>query len=330
MTVYIIPIEQIPGRHIVENSETMNLTKRLSTFGAASRRKSAELIKTGHVTVNGTVETNPATQVGPKDRIRVDGAELNSAPKHYYIMLDKPRGYICTNDDPHAKKRALDLIHLRDSPRLFSCGRLDKDSEGLIIFTNDGDFAMKLSHPSSGILKSYALQAEKPFTPEQLQQMCDGVQSEGEDLHAEDIYQIGEHKYLIVLAEGKNREVRRMAEAFGNGVRRLERVAIGNLRRGMLKPGEWRFMNRRDMANLFGVDPDDPSLDAYQTGAPKEHGDSKPGFRKAHRDFKPGFRKEHRDFKPGFRKERGDSENGSPNEFKRKGAFHGRKTIHHS
>lgn len=246
-----------------KNSEEMNLTKRLSTGGAASRRKAAELIKQGAVTVNGKVETNPATIVGPKDRIRINGSELEEMPEHVYIMLNKPRGYVCTNEDIHAKKKAVDLIQLRKNVRLFSAGRLDKDSEGLIIFTNDGKFADRLMHPRNEILKTYALSVEHPFTDEQLQQMVDGIEDDGESLSAEEVFQIGERKYMLVLAEGKKREIRRMVAALGNDTKRLERVAIGNLKRGMLKPGEWRFMTRRDVARILMLEEDDPEVLEY-------------------------------------------------------------------
>ena len=238
----------------------MNLTKRLATAGAASRRKAAELIKNGEVTVNGKVETNPATLVSPSDKIRVSGSSLDAAPEHVYIMLNKPRGYVCTNDDPHAKKKAIDLITLRKPVRLFSAGRLDKDSEGLIIFTNDGEFANRLTHPGSGIVKTYALSAEHSFTDDELQQMVDGIEDDGETLSAEEVWQTGERKFMIVLAECKNREIRRMVEALGNHTKRLERMAIGDLRRGMLKPGEWRFMTRRDIARILMLEEDDPEV----------------------------------------------------------------------
>ena len=243
-----------------QDKNTMNLTKRLATAGAASRRKAAELIKNGEVTVNGKVETNPATLVSPSDKIRVSGSSLDAAPEHVYIMLNKPRGYVCTNDDPHAKKKAIDLITLRKPVRLFSAGRLDKDSEGLIIFTNDGEFANRLTHPGNGIVKTYALSAEHSFTDDELQQMVDGIEDDGETLSAEEVWQTGERKFMIVLAEGKNREIRRMVEALGNHTKRLERMAIGDLRRGMLKPGEWRFMTRRDIARILMLEEDDPEV----------------------------------------------------------------------
>ena len=241
----------------------MNLTKRLATAGVASRRKAAELIKNGEVTVNGKVETNPATLVSPSDKIRVEGSAVAGSADRVYIMLNKPRGYVCTNEDPHAKKKAIDLIRLHKPVRLFSAGRLDKDSEGLIIFTNDGKFADRLTHPRNEIFKTYALSAERPFTDDELQQMVDGIEDDGETLSAEEVWQAGERKFMIVLAEGKNREIRRMVEALGNHTKRLERMAIGDLRRGMLKPGEWRFMTRRDIARILMLDENDPEVEQF-------------------------------------------------------------------
>ncbi|MBQ7402148.1 MAG: rRNA pseudouridine synthase [Lentisphaeria bacterium] len=240
--------------------EEMNLTKRLAVCGAAPRRKAAELIKNGNVTVNGEIQTNPATLVTMRDKVCLNGKPVNKMPTHVYIMLNKPRGYVCTNNDPHAKKRALDLINLREDLRLFSCGRLDKDSEGLILFTNDGEFADRITHPGNGVFKTYALSVDHAFTSAELQKMCDGITHEGETLHAEDIYQTGPRKYLIVLMEGKNREIRRMAEYLGNEVNRLERVVIGNLKRGLLRPGQWRFMSKKDIALALNLEITDPEM----------------------------------------------------------------------
>lgn len=243
--------------------QEMNLTKRLAVCGAAPRRKAAELIKNGAVRVNGEIQTNPATLVTLKDKVLLNGVPVNKLPTHVYIMLNKPRGYVCTNNDPHAKKRAIDLIQLKQDLRLFSCGRLDKDSEGLILFTNDGDFADRITHPGNSVFKTYALSVDQPFTSAELQMMCDGITHEGENLHAEDIYQTGPTKYLIVLMEGKNREIRRMAEYLGKEVKRLERVVIGNLKRGLLKPGQWRFMSKKDIALALNLELNDPEMKRF-------------------------------------------------------------------
>lgn len=246
-----------------QKPQEMNLTKRLAVCGAAPRRKAAELIKNGSVTVNGEIQTNPATPVTMKDKVCLNGKPVNKLPTHVYIMLNKPRGYVCTNNDPHAKKRALDLIKLKEDLRLFSCGRLDKDSEGLILFTNDGEFADRITHPGNEVFKTYAVSVDHPFTSAELQQMCKGITHDGETLHAEDIYQTGPRKYLIVLMEGKNREIRRMVEFLGNEVSRLERVVIGNLKRGLLRPGQWRFMSKKDIALALNVEINDPEMKRF-------------------------------------------------------------------
>jgi len=118
-------------------------------------------------------------------------------------------------------------------------------------------------HPRNEVMKTYALSAEHPFSEEQLQQMVDGIQDDGETLSAEEVYQCGDRKYILVLAEGRKREIRRMVTSLGNETKRLERIAIGNLKRGMLKPGEWRMMTRRDVAQILMLEEDDPEVQEF-------------------------------------------------------------------
>ena len=224
----------------------MNLTKYLSTGGVAARRKCAEMIKAGLVKVNGLIVTEPGTRVGPDDRVEVEGLRVSHAKK-VYVMLNKPPGYWCTAEDPHADRLAVDLITL-PGVRLFSAGRLDRDSEGLIIFSNDGDYVNILSHPSNGILKQYYVETYKDIAPEQLERIRQGIVDAGEKLCPTRIDRLGAGRYLFVLNEGKKREIRRLAAAAGQKVKLLRRNAIGSLELGNLKPGRWHEMSKAEIA----------------------------------------------------------------------------------
>ena len=238
----------------------LSLSKFLALCGEASRRHAVDLIREGAVSVNGTVELNPAARVSEQDTILCRGRLLSIPAERHYIMLNKPRGYVCTSEDPHARKKALDLIRLPDSPRLFSAGRLDKDSEGLILFSDDGDFVHTLTHPGNGIRKIYEVSMEHPLSPRDIQRMLHGIKSGTDLLRALRIEPVTDHKYRFVLGEGKNREIRRMAEAVGNEAVRLRRVAIGSLKLGALPCGSWRPLSPKDRAlALRNPDPEEAS-----------------------------------------------------------------------
>jgi pseudouridine synthase len=224
----------------------MNLTKYLSTGGVASRRKCADMIKAGHVTVNGETISQPGTRIGPDDRVEVDG-HFVVHEKRVYVMLNKPPGYWCTADDPHADKLAVELIDL-PGIRLFSAGRLDRDSEGLIIFTNDGEYANKLSHPSYGILKQYQVETFSEIIPEKLAEIRVGIVDNGEKLSPYRIDHLGAGRYLFTLNEGKKREIRRLVTAAGQRVKLLRRTVVGSLELADLESGQWRKMTESEIA----------------------------------------------------------------------------------
>ena len=217
-----------------------NLTKFLAASGAASRRHSAGLIKTGHVSVNGEVCTDPSVRIGPGDRVSLDGKDVKAVSEFVYVMLHKPRGYVCTSEDPHAPKKALDLIHI-PGVRLVSAGRLDKNSEGLILFSNDGAWIEKLTHPRHGTRKTYQVTTDRPLSSADIRLLTtSGVQNDGETLRALSIRAQAPGRYIFILGEGKNREIRRMLESLDNRTRRLKRIAVGGLRLGGLPMGQWR------------------------------------------------------------------------------------------
>jgi len=236
-----VPVNAVPAADGA--SELPNLTKFLSSSGAASRRHAAALIKDGHVSVNGEVCTDPSVRIADGDRVSLDGRPVKRVGSFVYVMLHKPRGYVCTSEDPHAPKKALDLIDL-PGVRLVSAGRLDKNSEGLILFSNDGAWIERLTHPRHGTRKTYQVTTDRPLSPADIRLLTTtGVQNDGETLRALSIRAEAPGRYIFVLGEGKNREIRRMMESLDNRTRRLKRIAVGNLRLGGLPMGQWRRLS---------------------------------------------------------------------------------------
>ncbi len=216
------------------------LVKRLAAAGVASRRAAGDLVLAGRVTVNGERVLEPGRRVTAEDRVELDGVLLPEPERKHYIMLHKPRGYVCTNADRFAEKKALDLIRLDPPVRLFSAGRLDKESEGLILFSNDGDFVAALTHPRHEICKEYRVHTARPIPAAQRERLCRGIEEGGERLRARHVEELAPCCYRFILNEGRKREIRRMTAAAGAPTRRLIRLRIGALTLGDLPPGHWR------------------------------------------------------------------------------------------
>ncbi len=232
----------------VDTATAINLTKFLCNRGVAARRKCAELIKQGRVSVNGIVVMTPGCRVTIDDQIRVDGAPV-AVPSLVYLMLNKPRGYVCTNKDKHASLKAIDLIKTTiGSTRVFSVGRLDKDSEGLLLFTNDGGYAEQLMHPRHEVLKTYVVETDCDIAEPMLQDLRNGITDDGDFLKPRSLVRVGPCLYKFVLNEGKKREIRRLIRYTGSRVLSLKRIAIGNLHLDNLESGKFRFMSKQDVA----------------------------------------------------------------------------------
>lgn len=213
----------------------------------ASRRACEQLISAGRVSVNGAVVNQQGVSVDPgSDRIAVDGARVGLQSKRYFL-LNKPRGLLCTARDTHGRRTALDLFQ-GIPERLFTVGRLDRDSEGLLVVTNNGDVALALTHPRFETCKVYHVLLDGPLDAAMAGRMVEGIDSEGERLRAESVKALvpGKPEYRIVLKEGRKREIRRMISALGRDVLRLKRMAIGSLQLGSLRSGEWREMTARE------------------------------------------------------------------------------------
>ena len=240
---------------MTENKELVRVQKIIADAGIASRRKAEELIERGAVTVNGK-KVRLGDKANPfKDKITVAGREikLSKNREKYYIMLHKPRGFITTMNDEQGRKCVAELVD--DVPaRLFPVGRLDRNSEGLLLMTNDGDFANKISHPSTHFAKTYRVTVHPKINEDQLTTLTTGVIIDGRKSMPAAIRVITSEKERtvleIVLEEGRNRQIRKMCESVGLEVARLRRIAIGPIKLGMLQPGEWRELKPDEMRSI--------------------------------------------------------------------------------
>jgi len=224
----------------------------LSRAGLVPRRQAATLIEKGLVKVNGKVIFEPFFQVEPeKDLIEFEGKKLKIPAKFTYIMLNKPRGVITTVSDELKRKTVMDLIHTREKG-LVPVGRLDEDSEGLLLITNDGDMVHSLTHPSFEIEKEY--EVILPVVPgKELKKMEEGMPIGKDYLKASRVVFKGKNKILVTLKEGKNREIRRMLGTLGYSAKRLKRVKLGSLELSDLKVGAWRKLTKDEVSKLKGL-----------------------------------------------------------------------------
>ncbi len=231
----------------------MRLNKFLSNSGVASRRKCDTLISEGKVTVNGRVVTEMGVNINEKrDKVTAEGKEVKLPSSFVYIKLNKPKGYACTASDEKGRKTIYELVKCQQ--RLFSVGRLDYDTEGLILLTNDGDFANKIMHPSYNIEKEYKVNVEGEVKESELAVLRAGVVVEGERMPEAKVkwlcYEKGTTKLSVVIDEGQNRQIRRMFEAIGRSIKLLKRVRIGEVTLGGLKRGDYRDLNERELSSL--------------------------------------------------------------------------------
>lgn len=236
--------------------DKIRLQKYLSQCAVASRRKSEELILAGKVKINGRVATL-GDKISPRnDTVTVSGKKIVSSKKRklYYIMLHKPRGFITTMDDEKGRKCVAQLVE-DVGDRVYPVGRLDKDSEGMLLLTNDGEFANHMTHPSKHIPKTYRVTVRPNVTDEMLIKFQEGMEIDGRmtapaDAH---ILEKQENRVVleIVLYEGRNRQIRKMCEALGLEVARLKRLSIGSIKLGMLPQGKWRELTEDEVHKLM-------------------------------------------------------------------------------
>ena len=272
-----------------ENNSTqrVRLNKLIADSGLASRRHADRMIEEGQVTVNGKRVYELGIKVDPQnDRILVDGKSLRKPiTQKYYVILNKPKGVLTTMDDPHTRPTVAE--YLGGVPaRVFPVGRLDWDSEGMLILTNDGDFANKVMHPKAEVTKTYLVKLDGKPESHHIEKLKKGVSIVGGRVsarHIEKVKKSGDKKsdkyewYKIIITEGKNRQIRQMFAKVGFDVLKLQRVAIGRLRTAALKPGELVFVNEAAIERVFLADnPDElKTKRTYKGRAPEQKGSKK-------------------------------------------------------
>ena len=240
------------GGKTAKEPEIIRLNRFIANSGVCSRREADEIIRKGLISVNGKQVTDLGTKVSHDDDVRYRGKKL-SAEKKVYILLNKPRGYVTTVEDPHAEHTVLDLIGNACTERVYPVGRLDKDTTGVLLLTNDGDLTGKLTHPKYNRKKIYHVFLDKNLPKEDLFRLTEGINLEGETVAAdaisyadpEDRSQVG-----IEIHSGQNRVVRRMFESLGYKVKKLDRVYFAGLTKKNLQRGRWRFLSEKEISML--------------------------------------------------------------------------------
>ncbi len=226
----------------------MRLNRYLAAAGVGSRRHCDQLIAAGRVTINGRVCTDFSTQPNETDHVKV-GSKMVRVERRLDIMLHKPAGFVSTRTDPNARDTIFDLLPSH-FPRLFNIGRLDAQSEGLLILTNNGDLAQQLTHPRFKIDKEYEVTLDKPWNPELAPKLLRGIMLDGERAKLERIQQLTTIKLRVILRQGINRQIRRMFYDVGYEVKKLIRTRVGNLRLGDLPRGHWRPLTSAELSSL--------------------------------------------------------------------------------
>ena len=248
-----------------DKHEELRLQHYMARCGVASRRASEAIITAGRVSVNGQTVTTLGTKVSAADTVCVDGQEIRLEEQKRYVLLNKPAGYVCSLADEKGRPVAADLLRARYSERLYNVGRLDMFSCGLIIFTNDGDFAARLSHPSAELEKEYIVDTSLPLPRTLAKDFMAGVRIDGVFYRCKEAEELNARRMRIVLVEGKNREIRRVFESREIGIKSLMRIRIGSVGVDGLQYGEFRDLSNAEVATLLRQCKNSPSASAENT-----------------------------------------------------------------
>lgn len=233
--------------------EKMPLNKYIAHSGICSRRDAVDIIKTGKVKVNGEVVSEPGHKISPNDTVIVNGKKIQPVKDLVYILLNKPKDYLTTTDDERGRKTVLDLIKRATPIKVYPVGRLDRNTSGVLLLTNDGDLTQKLTHPSNEVKKLYAVTLDKPLTKSHFDEILKGVPLEDGMAHVDvlaftdnsDKTQVG-----IEIHSGRNRIVRRIFEHYGYDVKNLDRVVFAGLTKKNVDRGKWRFLTEKEVRDL--------------------------------------------------------------------------------
>lgn len=234
----------------------MRINKYIAQSGITSRRKAEELITAGKVKINGKVVTALATDVKSTDQVTVEGKSIHTAETFVYYKLHKPKGYVCTVDDEKGRKTVMELMRGVHT-RVFPVGRLDYDTEGLLLLTNDGDLSNILTRPSSEVEKVYYATIEGSISKDEIKKLSSGVEIDGYKTKPCSVVLLeqdaNQTKLAVTITEGKNRQIRKMFEAVGKNVKFLKRVQIGEIRLGGLSRGEYKPLNPKETRYLLSL-----------------------------------------------------------------------------
>ena len=234
-------------------SAEMPLNKYLAHCGVSSRREAVEIIKKGNVKVNNIVVTEPAHKIGPNDEVKFNGKKLFVTKNLIYILLNKPKDYITTTEDPQGRKTVLELTKHATTERIYPIGRLDRNTSGVLLLTNDGELTQILSHPSYQVKKIYEARLDKPLTKNDFEKIGSGLKLEDGFIQPDALGYVDPKDKSIIGIEihsGKNRIVRRIFESLGYDVKGLDRVMYANLTKKNVERGKWRFLSEKEIRQL--------------------------------------------------------------------------------
>ncbi|MCC9165330.1 rRNA pseudouridine synthase [Pontibacter sp. XAAS-A31] len=234
-----------------DDDGTIRLNRYIANAGVCSRREADSLIESGEIKVNGEVITEMGYKVKPSDTIQY-GKKILNREKLVYVLLNKPKDFITTTEDPEGRKTVMSLVEKASSERIFPVGRLDRNTTGLLLFTNDGELAQKLTHPSNDVRKIYQVELDKPITKEDFAKVAEGVELEDGKAEVDDVAMLGDTKKFLGLEIhiGRNRIVRRIFEHLGYEVVTLDRVQYAGLTKKDLPRGNWRYLTEKEVVRL--------------------------------------------------------------------------------
>lgn len=247
------PVKKKPAAAESGESSLIRLNKYIANAGVCSRREADNLITSGAVMINGVVVSEVGTKVSPSDKVQIGDQTLRSE-KPRYVLLNKPKGYITTTDDPEKRNTVMMLIEHACKERVYPVGRLDRNTTGVLLFTNDGEMAKKLTHPKSRVSKTYHVYLDKTLSKNDMLKIADGIELEDGFIKADGIAYVGngndKRDIGIELHSGKNRVVRRIFESFGYQVVKLDRVLFAGLTKKDLPRGKWRHLSTKEVSFL--------------------------------------------------------------------------------